>query len=159
MTRCRYLVRIDVDAMDREPLQSGLEDERGALHALLPNGALEAQIERGHVEVDAWRDAPVSGFGDALAAVSAYLSQIVDGFVVAEELDEHGGRVDVQCARYIARQGEWIAVPLKHTVAFPSGDIVPSREDVRTLEGLWEKLPQWARDGYRQSFPELCRLG
>ena|SRR5579872_1405602 len=158
MLRCRYLVKIDVDAMDREPLQSGMEDERGALHALLPDGALERQIEEGRIAIDAWRDAPVSGLGEALAAVSAYLSQIVDGFVVAEELDEHGGRLDVQCARYVARQGEWVAVPLGHTVAFPSGEIVPSREDARTLERLWPRFPEWVKNGYRQSFPELCRL-
>jgi hypothetical protein len=158
MIRCRYLAQIDIDAMDREPLQSGLEDEPGALHALLPNGRLEEQIEHGRVEVDVTRDEPMAGFPEALASVSAYLSQIVDGFVVAEELDAHGGRVDVQCVRYIARLGDWVAIPLGHTVAFPSGEIRPSREDPRALAKMWGQLPQWAKDGYRQSFPELCEL-
>jgi hypothetical protein len=156
--RCRYLVRIDVDAMDREPLLSGLEDERGALHLLLPGGELERQIGSGRIELDRVCEAPVVGFGEALGSVSAFLSQIVDGFVVAEELDAHGGRLDVQCARYIARQGEWVAIPLGHTVAFPSGEIQPSREDPKTLARIWEQLPGWVRDGYRQSFPELCAL-
>jgi hypothetical protein len=158
MIRCRYLSQIDVDAMDREALQSGLEDEPGALHVLLPRGALEAQISSGRVELDVSCESPVSGFGEALASVSAFLSQIVDGFVVAEELDCHGNRLDVQCARYIARQGEWVAVPLGHSVAFPSGKIQPKREDLRTLARIWAQLPTWAQDGYRRSFPELCDL-
>jgi len=66
--------------------------------------------------------------------------------------------VDVQCVRYIARLGDWVAIPLGHTVTFPSGEIRPSREDPRALAKIWSQLPQWAKDGYRQSFPELCEL-
>jgi hypothetical protein len=158
VVRCRYLAQVDVDAMDREPLLSGLEDEPGALHRLLPDGALERKIEHGQIELDVTTDAPVAGFPDALASVSAFLSQIVDGFVIAEELDDHGGRLDVQCVRYIARQGDWVTIPLGHSVDFPSGDVRPKREDPKALAQLWPRLPQWAKDGYRQSFPELCAL-
>jgi hypothetical protein len=155
MLRMHYLSRIEVDAMDREPLESGLEDEPGALHDLLPFGRLESMIAEGEVVVDVWRNVPLSGFGEALATVSVFLSQIIDGFAVAEEVDERGNRLEVQCARYIARCGELVVVPVGHKVGYPSGEIEPAREDPAVLKKMWPQLPRWAQDGYRLSFPEL----
>src|SRR5260221_9072065 len=156
--RFRYVMNVEVDAMDLEPLQSGLEDEPGfQLGRLVGEKELGAMLADGELRFDLTVEARFHDFGACLEVLSVYLSEYLSGVEVVEELDGAGRRASVRCWRYVGRRGELIKVPLEHAISM-GREVVPGREDVSALREMWPGLPQWARDAYKLTFDELADL-
>jgi hypothetical protein len=149
---------LEIDAMDLEPLASGLEDEPSfCLPALVGKDAFAHMLELSRLEFDARAKDRFHGFGESLSVISVYLSEYVSGVEIVEELDASGRRSSVRCWRYIARRGELVKVPLEHAIGMDR-EVVPGLEDVAALRAMWPDLPQWARDAYKLTFDELADL-
>ncbi len=156
--RCRYLMDHEVDAMDLEPLRSGLEDEREfALAALVGERALAEMLRDGMLRFDVTRPEPFAAFAKCIEILSVYLPEYVSGIEILEALDAAGRRRSVACWRHIGRSGELARVALDHAVSV-GREIVPGGEDVAALRAGWKDLPRWARDAFKLTYPELRDL-
>jgi hypothetical protein len=156
--RYRYLLEHEVDGMEVEALNSGLEDERGFdLAALVGAEPLAEQLAAGMIQVDVARPERFDSFATCLEILSIYMSEYISGVEVAEDLDATGRRRGVRCWRYVARRGEVIKVPL-HWALDLERQVVPGGEDLDALRVMWPTLPQWARNSYKLTYDELADL-
>ena len=154
--RYRYMLDVEIDGSERSHLIDALEDEPFALRDVLGEAQLNALIKEGTLRFDAETEAPLPWFGADIEILSVYLSSYIYGLEIVESRPE--GKRQIELLKHIGRRGERIAVPLTHTVEFPSGDITPGEEDLDYLQANWQKLPRWAQDGFRIKFPILRRL-
>lgn len=154
----RYMLDLEIDGVERGHVADAIEDEDFPLGDVLGWDVLDEQIRSGRVVWNVETEERVPWFGKVIEVLSVYVTSYVTGVEVAESRDESGTRDGLELLKYVGRKGEVIAVPLTHTVAFPSGVITPGAEDLEHLEKNWEALPRWAQDAYRLKFPELRRL-
>lgn len=127
------------------------------MREVLGEAQMLAQIDAGELRFDVETEERLPWFTQAVEVLSVHLSEYIYGLEIAEDRDGDGKR-QVEILKYIGRRGDVIAVPLTHTIEFPSGEISPGHEDVDWLAANWSALPRWAQDGFRIKFPELRRL-
>jgi hypothetical protein len=154
----RYLLEHDVDGSDAEHLIDALEDEDFPIREIIGEARMVAQIREGQLRFDVESNERLPWFPDCMRVMSVYLSEYIVGLEIAAGRNKEGSRVEVEIKKYVGRRGDLVAVPLTHTIAFPSGEIKPGAEDIGWLERHWDELPRWAQDAYRIKFPELRRL-
>lgn len=154
----RYLMDLEIDGVERGHLADAIEDEDFPLADAMGAEELDARIRSGRLAIDAETEDRLPWFAQTIEILSIYLSTYVTGLEIAESRDASGTRDGVEILKYVGRKGDVIAVPLEHTIAFPSGEIEPGEEDVTHLEKNWSALPRWAQDAYRLKFPLLRRL-
>ena len=156
--RYRYIVQHTVSDEDLEPLVSGLEDEHDfRLAELVGAEALAGMLSERTITLDITVPERFFAFGNCLAILSVYLPEYVSGIEVVEQLDIGHRRADVECWRYVGRQGDLLTVPLEYAISLDR-EIVVGREDVRKLRSMWKELPAWARVAYKLTFDELADL-
>jgi hypothetical protein len=153
-----YLLDLEVDGSDRENLVDSLEDEEFPIREVLGETEMVRQIKEGRLVFDQGSSAPLAWFRQCIEVLSVHLSEYIIGLEVIESRNKEGTRTDVAITKYAGRMGETIAVPLKHRIEFPSGEITPLEEDLDYLEKHFAALPRWAQDAYRIKFPPLRRL-
>lgn len=154
----RYLLDQEIDGSDIEHLIDSLEDEEFPIREELGEKEMNQAIRDGVLRFDHTGDAQLHWFGECLRVLSIYLSEYIIGLEIAEGRNAAGFRVQVEIRKHAACRGDLIAVPLKHTIDFKSGEIAPGEEDVAYLTKHWVELPRWAQDAYRIKFPELRLL-
>src|SRR5262249_47297103 len=133
-------------------------DEEFPIREVLGERAMNAQIKEGQLKLDVESDQRLPWFGECIKTISVYISEYVIGLEFAEGRNAEGSRVQVEVQKYVGRRGELIAVPMTHSIGFPSGDIAVGEEDTAYLTAHWGELPRWAQDAYRIKFPMLRRL-
>lgn len=153
----QYLLDLEIDGTESNHLADAIEDEPFPLTDLIGIEAVQAQIRDGRLLFETQSDERLPWFKDAIEILSVYVSSYVTGIELLQTHDEDGKR-HIEILKYVGRKGDVIAVPLTHTIEFPSGDIVPGHEDIGHLEKNWTALPRWAQDAYRLKFPVLRRL-
>src|SRR2546430_3422765 len=100
--RYRYVMSQEIDAMDLEPLVSGLEDEGGfSLAELTGKDALAQMLSDGDLTFDLTVRERFHGFADCISILSVYLSEYVSAVEVVEDLDAALRRSSVRCWRYV----------------------------------------------------------
>jgi hypothetical protein len=154
----RYLLEQEIDGSDIEHLIDSLEDEEFPIREIVGEQEMVAMIREGTLRFDFPTDDQVPWFGECLRVLSIYLSEYCIGLEFAEGRNAEGSRVAVEVRKWVGCRGDLIAVPLRHKIEFPSGDIAPGDEDLSYLTEHWKELPRWAQDAYRLKFPELRRL-
>ncbi len=102
---------------------------------------------------------PMVRFPQDLATISAFVFQIVTGIEVAERWVAQDKADDARAWKVIARQGEWVKVPLvvvrRDDGAFEED---PDREDIEVIRARWSDYPGWFKDGMRFRYPELRKI-
>ena len=157
----RYHLRLRIEGTDRNNLPDCLEDEELALFHYLSREEVYSQVRDGELVFAQSLDGPLPMFAQDLAVLSVYLFQIVKGVEVAERWVGPTEIDDVRAWKVIARQGEWVKVPLRvaerpdEPGAF---DVDPDAEDLDVMGAQWETYPQWFQDGMRRKHPTLRRL-
>lgn len=154
----RYLFDLEVDGSDAEHLIDALEDEEFPMREILGEREMNTMIRESALHFDQESHAPLKWFGESLRVLSIYLSEYIIGLEFAEGRNAAGFRVEVEIRKYAARRGDLIAVPLRHSVDFKTGEISAGEEDIGYLIKHWNELPRWAHDAYRLKFPELRAL-
>lgn len=152
----RYLLDVEIDGSERGHLIDALEDEPFELRNILGEAQMNAQLKEGRLLYDGDATERQPWFGEVIEVLSVYISSYIYGLEMAETRVD--GKRTVELLKHIGRRGERIAVPLTHTIEFPSGEITPGDEDLDYLEANWAKLPRWAQDGFRIKYPVLRRL-
>ena len=152
----RYLLDVDIEGSERGHLIDALEDEPFELRRVMGESQMNAQIKEGRLQYDELTTERLPWFGSVIEILSVYLNSYIYGLEMVETR-VHGKRT-IELLKHIGRKGERIAVPLTHTIEFPSGEITPGDEDLDYLEQNWAKLPRWAQDGFRIKYPVLRRL-
>lgn len=157
----RYHLRLRIEGTDRNNLPDCLEDEDLALFHYMPRDEVYRQIRDGELVFMQSLDGPLPAFSEDLAILSVYLFQIVKGVEVAERWTGPTTIDDVRAWKVIARQGEWVKVPLRvGERADQPGvfDVNPDAEDLDVMGAQWETYPRWFQDGMRRKHPTLRRL-
>jgi hypothetical protein len=154
----RYLLHQEIDGSDAEHLMHALEDEEFPIRELIGEREMNARIKGGELAFDAESEERLPWFGNCIRTISVYISEYVIGLELAEGRNAEGSRVQVEVQKYVGRRGDLIAVPMTHSIGFPSGEISVGEEDVAYLTAHWGELPRWAQDAYRLKFPLLRRL-
>jgi len=78
---------------------------------------------------------------------------------VAERYTDDDTTDDVRAWKVVARQGEWVKVPL--TIRPPEdGKFIVDEddEDTEVLAARWSEYPRWFQDGMRFKYPRLRDL-
>jgi len=158
-TLWRYHLRLELDGTDRANLPDCLEGEELAIFAVVPREQVYAQLRDGVFVFQATFAEPLSPFPEDVAALSAYLFQVVTGVEVAERFVEDGTTDDARAWKITARRGEWVKVPLLVDESEPGRfDVDPDREDIEVIAAQWHSYPRWFQDGMRFKYPSLREL-
>jgi membrane protease YdiL (CAAX protease family) len=155
----RYHLRLDLTGTDRHSLPDCLEEEQLAMFAVVPREEVYRQLREGRFVFGATFAEPFAPFPEDLAALSAYLFQIVTGVEVAERFVDEKHTDDVRAWKISARQGEWVKVPILVEETEPGRfDVDPDREDTEVVAAHWNDYPRWFQDGMRFKYPRLREL-
>ena len=155
----RYHLRLELTGTDRQSLPDCLESEALAIFGLMPREEVYRQLRDGLFVFQATFAEPLRAFPDDVAALSAYLFQVVRGVEVAERLVDPQTTDDARAWKITARRGEWVKVPLLVEESEPGRfDIDPDREDIDVIAAQWSTYPRWFQDGMRFKYPTLRRL-
>lgn len=157
----RYHLRLRIEGSDRNNLPDCLEDEQLALFHYMSRKDVYNQIREGELHFAQSLTGPLPAFAEDLAVLSVYLFQIVKGLEVAERWASPDRIDDVRAWKVIARQGQWVKVPLRvRARAQEPGifDVDPDAEDLDVMSAQWETYPRWFQDGMRRKHPTLRRL-
>ena len=159
VNRWNYHTRIEVTGSDRHNLPDCLEAEELASFAFLSRDEMYAAIREGELVIAATSPEPFPAFAHDLATISAYLFQIVRGVEVSERHVGPEEVDDVRAWKVIARQGEWVRVPLVPRLD-EEGDfhVHLDADDLEVIEARWDSYPRWFHDGMRRKYPHLRAL-
>ncbi len=159
VTVWRYHLDLEVGGSDRQNLPEALEAEDLGLFEDLPREQAYAAIRTGRLRYDGARPEPVPGFVRDLSILSLYLFEIVKGLEVAERYAAEDRTDDVRAWKVVARQGEWVKVPLV-VARDPEGRFVvdPGAEDLDVVRARWASYPRWFHDGMRRKHASLRSL-
>lgn len=157
----RYLLRLRIEGTDRNNLPDCLEEEELALFHYMARDEVYRQIRNGELTFSQSLTAPLPAFAEDCAVLSVYLFQIVKGVEVAERWPDAEHIDDVRAWKVIARQGEWVKVPLRVEARDDEDEpfrVDPDAEDLDVMGAQWETYPRWFQDGMRRKHPTLRRL-
>ena len=125
----------------------------------MPREEVYRQLRDGLFVFQATFSEPMPAFPDDVAALSAYLFQIVTGVEVAERMVDATTTDDARAWKITARRGEWVKVPLLVEEAEPGiFHADPDREDTEVIAAQWNTYPRWFQDGMRYKYPLLRDL-
>lgn len=155
----RYHAEIPVRGSDRQNLPDCLEGESLALFAAFPREDCYEQIRAGAWTIEGTFRDPAPAFASDLAIISLYLFQIVKGVEIAERHVAPGRVDDVRAWKIVARQGEWVKVPVLVTRdELGAFHIDADQEDLEVVRARWGDYPVWFHDGMRRKHPLLRTL-
>lgn len=155
----RYAFRLDLEGRERQDLPDALEAESLALWDLVDREEAFARMRDGVLVFEARAPEPLPSFPQDLATLSVYLFRIVKGFEVAERFTGEGVSDDARAWKVVARQGEWVKLPL-----VVRGDergrfhVDEDADDLEVLAARWRTYPLWFQDGMRRKHPSLRAL-
>jgi hypothetical protein len=154
-----YRLRLAVEGRDRGNLPDCLEEEDLALFEHLAREDAYAQIRDGLLSFDATFEEPMAEFPQDLATLSTFLFTVVKGIEVAERFVAAGRSDDARAWKVLARQGEWVKVPLQvETREDGTFHVHEDRDDLEVIAARWNDYPLWFQDGMRRKYPALRRL-
>ncbi len=155
----RYDFRLEFEGTDQTSLQECLEAEDLAMFETLPREEVYRQMGEGVFVFRYSFDEPMIRFPQDLATISAFVFQIVTGTEMAERHVAQDNIDDVRAWKVIARQGEWVKVPLvvvqRDDGAF---EVDRDREDLEVIRARWGDYQGWFKDGMRFRYPELREI-
>jgi hypothetical protein len=155
----RYAFRLDLEGSERQDLPDALEEEPMALWDLVSRAEAFGKMREGRLAFEARLPEPLPSFPQDLATFSVYLFQIVKGFEIAERFVAEGVTDDVRAWKVVARQGEWVKLPL---VVRTDGEgrfhVDEDADDLEVLAARWGTYPLWFQDGMRRKHPSLRAL-
>lgn len=155
----RYVLRLELEGRERQDLPDALEAESLSLWSLVDREQAFAHMRRGLVVFEAALPEPLPSFPQDLATISVYLFRIVKGVEVAERHAGPGGPDDVRAWKVVARQGEWVKLPLRVDPPVQGRFAVDDdADDVEVLAARWSTYPRWFQDGMRRKHPSLRAL-
>ncbi|MDJ0975836.1 MAG: hypothetical protein QNJ98_15355 [Planctomycetota bacterium] len=155
----RYHMRIPIRGLERQNLPDCLEHEELAMWQFISREDAYAQIQAGEWQMEASFMEPYQAFAKDLAVISLYLFKIIRGIEVAERFVSETVSDDARAWKVIARQGEWVKVPL--IVTQDEGrrfHVDPDQEDLEVIRARWATYPLWFQDGMRRKHPTLRAL-
>lgn len=155
----RYHARIDIEGSDRRNLADCLEAESLGLWAFTDKEQAYAAIRDGRWLIEGSFSSPYPTFAQDLAVVSVYLFQIVRGVELVERFISESESDDVRAWKVVARQGEWVKVPL--VVGRADDDrfhVDLDADDLEVIQSRWSDYPLWFHDGMRRKYPVLRDL-
>ena len=159
LTVWRYDLHLELEGTDQTSLQDCLEAEDLAMFETLPREEVYRQLGEGVFVFCHSFDQPMIRFPQDLATISAFVFQIVTGIEVAERYVAQDKTDDARAWKVIARQGEWVKVPLvveqRDDGAF---EVDRDREDLEVIRARWGDYPGWFKDGMRFRYPELRKI-
>ena len=155
----RYTLRLELEGRERQDLPDALEAETLALFDLVERAEAFARMREGLMVFEATLPEPLPSFAGDLATLSVYLFKIVRGLEVAERFVPPGRCDDVRAWKVVARQGEWVRVPLR-VAADADGPyhVDEDADDLDVLAARWATYPLWFQDGMRRKHPQLRPL-
>ena len=155
----RYFLRVDVNGADRQNLPDCLEAEDLALFGFLPREEVYEQIRSGALVLAASGHVPFQSFASDLAVLSMYLFQVIKGVEVAERHVAEDEVDDVRAWKIVARQGEWVKIPLCVSCDDDGRFHVDEEaDDLEIIRARWASYPLWFQDGMRRKHPSLRAL-
>lgn len=155
----RYALRLELEGRERQDLPDALEAEELALFDLVDRAQAFERMREGLMLFEAALPDPLPTFPQDLATISVYLFRIVKGFEVAERFVASERSDDARAWKVVARQGEWVKLPLH---VRPDGHgrfhVDEDADDVEVLAARWATYPRWFKDGMRRKHPSLRAL-
>jgi hypothetical protein len=155
----RYALRLELEGSERQDLPDALEEETLAMFDLVDRADAFRRMRDGLMVFEAESPEPMPSFPQDLATLSVYLFKIVKGFEVAERFVAEGKSDDARAWKIVARQGEWVKLPLRVT---PDEEghfhVDEDADDVEVLAARWLTYPLWFQDGMRRKHPSLRAL-
>ena len=155
----RYAFRLELEGRERQDLPDALEAEDLAIWELVSREEAFARMRDGLLVFEAQSPVPMPMFPQDLATLSVYLFKIVKGFEVAERFTGEDTSDDVRAWKVVARQGEWVRLPLV-VATDPKGSfhVDEDADDLEVLAARWATYPRWFQDGMRRKHPSLRPL-
>ena len=154
-----YRLRLGVSGADKQNLPDALEAEDLALFSYLPRQEAYGQIREGLLAFDVTLDQPLRAFPQDLSVLSLYLFTIVKGFEVSERFVAEGESDDARAWKVVARQGEWVKVPLcVQSREDGTFHVDEGADDLEVISAHWTDYPRWFQDGMRRQYPTLRDL-
>lgn len=155
----RYVLRLELEGSERQDLPDALEEEQLGLFDLVDREEAFRRMREGLMVFEAESPEPLPSFPQDLATLSVYLFKIVKGFEVAERFVAEDRSDDARAWKVVARQGEWVKLPLK-VAADAQGKfhVDEDADDLEVLAARWPTYPLWFQDGMRRKHPSLRAL-
>ena len=156
----RYHARIEIDGSDRRNLPDCLESETLSLWEFTEKDDAYTQIRDGQWLIEGAFSSPYQAFAQDLAVVSVYLFQIVRGVEIVERYVSETQSDDVRAWKVVARQGEWVKVPLlvREDAGAQKFHVDLDADDLDVIRSRWTDYPLWFHDGMRRKYPVLRDL-
>lgn len=155
----RYALRLELEGRERQDLPDALEAEALTLWDLVDREEAFARMREGLMVFEAALPEPLPSFPQDLATLSVYLFRIVKGFEVAERFQAPDVTDDARAWKVVARQGEWVKLPLVVGPAVGGRFRVDEdADDLEVLAARWGTYPLWFQDGMRRKHPGLRAL-
>ncbi len=152
-------MHIPVRGRERQNLPDGLEQEELHMWQVMEREEAFAQMRAGDWRFEASFTEPYQAFASDLAVISLYLYKIVRGIEVAERFVSETTVDDARAWKIVARQGDWVKVPLDVTRDEDGRfQVDPDVEDLVVVRARWTDYPLWFQDGMRRKHPALRAL-
>ena len=155
----RYHMHVPILGLERQNLPDCLEHEELRMWEVMDREEAFAQIRAGEWRFEASFMEPYQAFASDLAVISLYLFKIIRGIEVAERFVSETEVDDARAWKIVARQGDWVKVPLDVTRdAEGRFQVDPDLEDLEVVRARWADYPLWFQDGMRRKHPVLRAL-
>ena len=155
----RYALRLELEGRERQDLPDALEEEELALFTMVDREEAYRRMREGLLVFEARLPEPFPSFAQDLATLSVFLFRIVKGFEIAERFAAEDVTDDVRAWKVVARQGEWVRLPLVvRADAAGRFHVDEDADDLEVLAARWATDPLWFQDGMRRKHPSLRAL-
>ncbi|MCC7538810.1 MAG: hypothetical protein IT379_21475 [Deltaproteobacteria bacterium] len=149
----RYLLSLDIDAIDGPVLIDALDDEPCLIRDRIGKRELERRIRDGLLDFDATSLDRLDGFERDIGTFSVYLST----YVVGREIEVRPtlGAPLLRGWKIVGRQGEVVRLALDLGWNARDESILDADEDVGDVAARWAELPEWMQNAMRAKHPRL----
>lgn len=152
-------MQLPLVGMERQNLPECLVHEELALWEFVEREDAYAQMRAGEWNIEASFMAPYAGFAGDLAVISLYLFKIVSGVEIAERFVSETRSDDARAWKVVARQGDWVKLPLIVTEDdLGAFHVDQDADDLEVVRARWSTYPLWFQDGMRRKHPVLRSL-